>query len=108
MDLLPEALCRPARLMEKRPELENTPSSAGKASLDTPATLQGSEKPRGRPAWLMLCAGVCVECTAVFMHVMNVCVVAERGCEKLTARQTPLSVFGPGPPGNSKNMHTFF
>lgn len=82
MDLLPEALCRPARLMERRPELENTPSFAGKASLDTPVTLQGLEKLRGRLAWLMLCAGVCVECMDIeFMHVMNVCVVAERGCE---------------------------
>lgn len=82
MDLLPEALCWPARLIERRPELENTLSSAGKASLDTPTTLQGLGKPRGRPAWLMLCAGVRVECTAEFMHVMNVCVVTERGFER--------------------------
>lgn len=60
--------------MEWRPALENTQSSAGKASLETPATLQGLEKLRGRLAWLMLCAGVCVECVAEFMHVMNVCV----------------------------------
>lgn len=81
VDLLPESLCRPAKLMEKGPVLENTLSSAGKASLETPATLQGLDKPRGRPAWLMLRAGLCVECVAEFMHVMNVCVVPERGCE---------------------------
>lgn len=63
--------------MERRQVLENTPSSAGKASLDTPSTLQGLEKPRGRPAWLALCAGVCVECVVECMHPMNVCVVAE-------------------------------
>lgn len=54
--------------------MENTPNSPGKASLDTPMTLQGSGKPRGRPAWLMFCTGVSVEYTAEFMYVMSVCV----------------------------------
>lgn len=108
VDLLPEALCRLARLMERRPELENTPSFAGKASLDTPVTLQGLEKPRGRPAWLMLCAGVCVECMAEFMHVMNVCVVAERGCEWGREINSPLCVWASFPLATVKTCIIFF
>ena len=78
--------------------MENTPNSPGKASLDTPMTLQGLGKPRGCPAWLMFCTVVSIESTAELTYVMSVCVCVCVVAERRHEHTTGMNLFMPCSP----------